>query len=125
MIKKLKLYKIFGDERDNTELMNAINQVMDIVNILVKENNIHERQIDELQMKLEPKKCETPTDPFAEQRKWIGKLCWVWDDDDDERTFAKLTEIIEDDDDRPFKCFTRWKHCEPIKPDDDIIYKGE
>lgn len=35
-----------------------INELVDAVNALVKENNIHEKQIDELQMKMEPKKCE-------------------------------------------------------------------
>lgn len=130
----------------NFTAIEKINELCDVINAIQKEReaerfeiqewigileavrksvNVHEKQIDELQMKLEPEKCESPVDPFAEQRSWIGKLCWVWDDDDNDRTFAKLIEIIEDDGDRPFKCFTRWKHCEPVKPDDDIIYKGE
>ena len=29
---------------------------------LVEENNIYEKQIDELQMKVEPEKCETPAE---------------------------------------------------------------
>lgn len=91
------------------ELVDAVNGILDYAPL-------------EMAMKAEPK---TPADPYAEQRKWIGKLCWVWNDDGDERAFTKLNEIIEDDDDRPFKCFARWKHCEPVKPDDDIIYKGE
>ena len=111
------------EEAENNARIRADHEKL--IDTLVAENNIHEKQIDELQMKTEPEKCEIPTDPYAEQRKWIGKLCWIWDDDGDERTFAKLTEIIEDDDDRPFKCFIRWKHCEPVKPDDDIIFKGE
>lgn len=134
-IQKLSEYEItsrdgsFINVECNTKIINTlvrkINELVDSVNALVESNNIHEKQIDELQMKVEPEKCKTPVDPYAEQRKWIGKLCWVWDDDGDKRAFTKLNEIIEDDDDRPFKCFARWKHCEPVFPDDDIIYKGE
>lgn len=36
----------------------VLNHVVDAVNALVESNNIHEKQIDELQMKLEPHKCE-------------------------------------------------------------------
>ena len=98
--------------------LDKINELVDAVNSLRDDCNL-------LMGYIAPEdKCE-PADPYAEQRKWIGKLCWVWDDDECERSFAKLNEIIEDEDDRPFKCFARWKHCEPVKPDDDIIFKGE
>ena len=117
---------ILSGTATKTELFLAdkINEIVDVVNELQNmqvQVNDHEIRLTALD---DPTGI-TPTDPYEEQRKWIGKLCWIWDDDDDERTFAKLTEIIEDDDDRPFKCFTRWKHCEPVKPDDDIIFKGE
>ena len=36
---------------------NKINEIVDYVNALIESNNIHEKQIDELQMKLEPEKC--------------------------------------------------------------------
>lgn len=102
----------------HNDCIKKINELVDAVNALVYENDKDSDWYDDT------KHREQPADPYAEQRKWIGKLCWVWDEDGDERTFAKLNEIIEDDD-RPFKCFTRWKHCEPVKPDDNIIYKGE
>lgn len=104
---------------ENTPLVQKINELVDAVNALVYENDKDSDWYDGRT------RLKNVQDKFAEQRKWIGKLCWVWDDDGDERTFTKLKEIIEDDDDRPFKCFSRWKHCEPVKPDDDIIYKGE
>ena len=116
MIEKLKRpVKIGG-----TTFREKINELVDAVNSIV---SVQEKLIDS-RFVVETKH-EEPADPYAEQRKWIGKWCWVWDDDDDERAFTKLNEIIEDDDDRPFKGFARWKHCEPVKPDSDIIYKGE
>ena len=39
------------------EFMYKINQIVDYVNALIESNNIHEKQIDKLQMKLEPEKC--------------------------------------------------------------------
>lgn len=62
-------------------VINKINALVDAVNkletmakntntvleSLVVENNIHEKQIDELQMKLEPQKCETPTENVLDE----------------------------------------------------------
>ena len=99
-----------------------------VLESLVQENNIHEKQIDELQMKAEPEKCEAPTDPYAEQRKWIGKLCRFWDGKEEEKVFGILTTIDSDcglSDMCPYWNDTtkNWfEHCEPVK--DDIIYKG-
>ena len=117
------------------ELVDAVNKLETmakntntVLESLVQENNIHEKQIDELQMKLEPEKCETPADPYAEQRKWIGKLCRFWDEKEEEKVFGILTTIDSDcglSDMCPYWNDTtkNWfKHCEPVK--DDIIYKG-
>lgn len=65
-----------------------------------------------------------PTDPYAKQRKWIGKLCRFWDDDPDDYVFDKLKEITFDGGYIKKSGFV-YEHCEPVKPDDDIIYKGE
>ena len=65
MIEKLDLNKrhSFGtldwlehwNEPSGAKLIeNKINELIDIVNALIEENNIHEKQIDELQMKLRP-----------------------------------------------------------------------
>ena len=48
MIEKLN-FPPYGTQ---DEWINKINELVDVVNTLVEENNIHERQIDELQMKL-------------------------------------------------------------------------
>lgn len=131
MIGKLVIQKltIAGKEYeypDTTALVGKINELADVVNALIKENNIHEMQIDELQMKLEPEKCE-PQDIYAEQRKCICKLCWFWNDNKAVKVIGILTGVF-DEADRPFERNidqTLYKHCEPVKPDDDIIYKGE
>lgn len=66
-------------------------------------------------------------DPYAEQRKWIGKLCWFWNNDNEPDTcFGVLTGLF-DEADRPFERSIGqqlYRYCEPVKPDDDIIYKG-
>lgn len=62
-------------------------------------------------------------DRFAEQRRWIGKLCKVYDDND----FVHYA-VLEKISDNSYYCYGTpvgdYKHCEPVKPDDDIIYKG-
>lgn len=65
-------------------------------------------------------------DPYAEQRKCICKLCWFWNDDKADKVIGILTGVF-DEADRPFERSinqTLYKHCEPVKPDDDIIYKS-
>lgn len=59
--------------------------------------------------------------------KWIGKLCRFWDDGPTIKIgthYGILTGF--DDSDRPFERdnVDYWfKHCEPVRPDDDVIYK--
>lgn len=132
-------------EEKINELVDAVNDLDGLISLtnnavqaLAKENNIHEKQIDELQMKLEPEKCGIPdgddaiqevihTDPYAEQRKWIGKICEFWDNDKTQTiSYGVLTNI-----DTAFGvCYCcndeyDYDNCQPVKPDDDIIYKGE
>ena len=147
-------------------ISDKINELVDAVNAIQKEReaerfeiqewigileavrksvNIHEKQIDELQMKVEPEKTHAPdmynndpfgphpkgqySDPYAEQRKWIGKVCRFWNDDEslEDSTYGELVNIFDaPHEDCPFQCgYGEWyEHCEPVKPDDDIIYKG-
>lgn len=44
--------------RTFVEIWDKINELVDYTNALIESSNIHEKQIDELQMKLEPEKCE-------------------------------------------------------------------
>lgn len=65
-------------------------------------------------------------DPYAEQRKWIGKLC-LFSNGDGFDDVGYLTEIDPDMPEEKFRCNCHdyYKECKPVKPDDDIIYKGE
>ena len=110
-------------------LLNAPNDrslfvaVASVVNLLVDAvNGILDYAPLEMAMKAEPK----PADPYAEQRKWIGKLCRFRDNPVCEWKYGILYRIYEDTD-FPFwdtDCY-EYAECEPVKPDDDIIYKGE
>ena len=93
MIEKLKLYRLApsGYKHGEYTVQEKINELVDAVNELHKEaennariradhekfiatlfaeNNMHEKQIDELQMKLEPEKCE-PTENTLEDKGYI------------------------------------------------------
>ena len=70
-------------------------------------------------------------DPYAEFRKWVGKLCRFWDDSDkpENCVYDILCNIfdITHHEDCPFQCGNgEWyEHCEPVKPDSELIYHGE
>jgi hypothetical protein len=101
-----------------------IQEWIDILEAVRKSVNTHEKQIDELQMKVEPEKCKALVDPYAEQRKWIGKLCRFWDLDDGSSYYGPLTKIHDDGNPYNYECNHKvcYANCEPVK--DDIIYKG-
>ena len=63
-------------------------------------------------------------DKFAEQRKWRHKLCWFWNDGCAD--YIGILYEIHDLDEIPFEndLGEKYQHCRPVKPDDDIIYKG-
>lgn len=69
---------------------------------------------------------ETPPKDLKEARKWIGKLCCFWNDEDQTEIYYEV-----------LTCITRkglyyaeglgeaFDNCEPITADDELIYKGE
>lgn len=57
---KIEKFVIENDRCGNVEwwdVVNKINELVNYVNALIESSNIHEKQIDELQMKIEPEKC--------------------------------------------------------------------
>ena len=142
MIEKLSEYKITSRDGSfinvdcNTKIINTlvqkINELVDAVNSLRDDCNLLMGYIAP-ENKCEPaengKFAKIAQDPYAEQRKWIGKLCRFWDDDafvtSNDWAFGILTSI---DKGMQYQyCCNEncnFKHCEPVKPDDDIIYKG-
>lgn len=105
---------------ENTAIA-KLNEVIDVVNGILDYAPL------EMAMKAEPNPAENVQDKFAEQRKWIGKACWFWDDDNTNSSCGILTSIDTETFKEPqFVCNDEYdyEHCEPVKPDDDIIYKG-
>lgn len=147
MIEKLKMFQ-GGDVFNATERM-KINELVDAVNnqqiqlnnhecrLLDLQNQIneHDQEIDDCAATVSKMEnvakngnfAKNAQDTFAEQRKWIGKLCWFWDEDRKD-AFCDVLGYIDKDSKYPYvnvDCYSGYKHCEPVKPDDDIIYKGE
>ncbi len=147
---KLSSYSMLPNMMVATTIMEKINELVDAVNelqnmqvqvndhelkisTLIDENNIHDKQIDKLQMALESSLPdgddaiqECINDPYAEQRRWIGKICKFRDNDEEKWHHGILKSIDDTETDFPFwdsECY-EWAMCEPVKPDDDIIYKG-
>lgn len=130
-------------------LLKKINEIVDAVNTIQKEReaerfeiqewigileavrksvNVHEKQIDELQMKLEPEKCEKPVDQYAEQQKWVGCVCRFWFDNPDNTVLDYLSKIQTGENGIEYcgkETYNWFPHCEPVKQDDKIIYKEE
>lgn len=119
MIEKLKKQNTWG------ECLEKLNEIIDAVNVL-------QAQVAILEEHAHPT-AKTPVDPYEEQRKWIGKLCWFWSGNF--KQCGILTAIFDNNkygendptEEYPFQrdSIGCWQHCEPVKPDDDIIYKGE
>lgn len=117
MIEKLKKQNTWGEclEKLN-ELVDAVNELQTKVNKLAPNINFAQPEVK---------------DKFAEQRKWIGKLCKFWDDEDEGYVYEILIDIEDDGSDYPYKMTDTdsenwtmsYKHCEPVS--EDLIYKGE
>lgn len=119
MIGKLKKQNTWGEcLKKLNELIDAVNELTSYVGPLGVEF-------------IEPK---TPADLYAEQRKWIGKLCRFRDKDykDDQWDYGLLQAVEKAETAHIWGtgCFKHnlghwYDFCEPVKPTDSIIYKGE
>lgn len=97
-------------------IINKINEIINVLNAIVVDTK-DGTFIDG------SKKAE-PVDKFAEQRKWVGKLCKFWDITDyNDYEYGILNEI---DENRIYPYVSNCVHymcCEPVS--EDLIYKGE
>lgn len=87
---------------ENTPLVQKINELVDAVNEFGKDMVFLRRKVLELGYK-DPQtrpenvhpdaesRPENVQDKFAEQRKWIGKLCKFWDIDNDYLYYGQST----------------------------------
>ena len=113
MIKKIEMPEM--DETYESAMFakilgNKINELVDAVNELQKKDTKKE-----------------PLDRYIKQRKWVGKLCKF-----EGENYGILKEIGCSNTkqvwrDGAFRSSDGYwyDNCEPVKPDDDIIYKGE
>lgn len=110
------------DIYENTALA-KLNEVIDAVNSIV---SVQEKLIDS-RFVVETKH-KTPADLYAEQRRWIGCVCRFWYDNPND-TLLDYLDKIQTGKNGVVQYYSKesgdwFPHCEPVKPDDDIIYKG-
>ena len=102
------------------DLQIKINELVDAVNKLQKD-------YDNVCVWVGEQKLKTPVDKYAEQCKWIGCLCRFWNFKDGAVDIGILKAI---DNLKPTIPYINdidcsYAYCEPVKPTDSIIYKGE
>jgi hypothetical protein len=138
MIEKLNLEEVDNPGEATLKAFSILNQLVDAVNELQLAKDVMFNRIDMLNNAIcdirnrittldDPTYHEAeaaPADPYAEQRKWIGKLCWFWDFQE-EKFVSILGEITDNGTYFPKDSIVSYLNCEPVKPDDDIIYTGE
>lgn len=132
MIKKLPTSAPFGVQDD---WRSKINEVIDKVNDLTINLDGQARTLIEQQTKISILEeyahptAKTPAenvqvDEIEQAEKWIGKLCWFSQLYGCHQHIAILKRISESGlyvtDDGEL----HYAYCEPVKPDDSIIYKG-
>lgn len=126
----------FGQRGGAKEVQTKINEIIAALNPILEEREsqikVYEETMEMVKQNSQPKTTYNvatgemePKDPYAEQRKWAGKLCWFWEDDPNDKIVDVLSHI---DTARlcPFiQCDHQigWSNCEPVKPTDDIIFK--
>lgn len=111
------------------EMQHKINELVDAVNDLKTKVEIVEECIHPT-AKTEPDGDDAiqeviHADPYAEQRQWIGKLCKCWDSDINDDIWGILQDIKDNKTEKYYLYGIGYEHCEPISPDDDIIYKKD
>ena len=133
MIEKLKVvvkpedWKLPVNELEMRCLKNLLLKVDELVDAV---NEITTWRFETDDETPENRECaKNAQDPYNEQRQWIGKLCRFWDNDEfitsNDWAFGILTSI---DKGMQYQyCCNEncnFKHCEPVLPTDNEIYKG-
>lgn len=140
MIKKITRNSAILTKNEDVllEIYNKINEIIAELNPILQERESQIKVYEEAQDifdnaildGIKNKKVDVTIlqkDPYAKAREWAGKLCWFWEDDPNDKIVDVLSHI---DTARicPFiQCDHQigWSNCEPVKPTDDIIFKGE
>ena len=119
-------------EKLNWEICNTkdafikINELVDFANAILRDVARGYSSFSGVDFNNPPQQPE-PADKYAKQRKWIGKLCKFWDNDNDKETFYTIGILnsINKEQPDPFDCLGGhdWKYCEPYCPNSDVVYK--
>ena len=104
------------------QMQHKINELIDAVKELQKHEEQH---LDLLTQLNEMRLQKEPTDPYAEQRKWVGKLCWFWDNQEEYKFVGILGEVSDNGTYFQKDGIVSYLNCEPVSPEDDIIYKKD
>lgn len=123
-----------GKHPNSYDFMDKINELVDAVNALQSGDKtkpeIPADQICDVTAIIERLKRTwtkfAPKMQYAEQRKWIGKLCRFWNDEDHTEIYYEVLTCIT----RKGLYYTEglgetFDNCEPITADDELIYKGK
>lgn len=130
MIEKLEMIKAFNCSDTPQAKMqhhNYHNDCIKKINELVDTINELQTKVNKLEAKVNFAKPEVKeTFVCPEQYKWIGKLCKFWDYAD-KPVFGFLDNVDVDNKEYPYTKLggSIFQNCEPVKPDDSIIYKGD
>lgn len=125
-----RLDRLQGRDIYENTVLAKLNELVDAVNVLQEHIKFLDERIKTKNFMIDIEKTNPVSkyiDPYAEQRKWIGKLCRFWDDNyKTTKHFGILTRIDEtaivryEADNGFWYCA-----CEPVKPYSEIIYNGE
>lgn len=82
--------------------------------------NVHEKEIDKLQMKVESEKCD-----YENEKDWIGKLCKFRDCEECGWQYGILTDIVVGNDYPYWMGNIEFAECQPVSEEEfkDVIYK--
>lgn len=119
MIEKLNNDKDFKSTYE-AEFLDKINEIIDYLESVRNIINVHEREIDQLQMIVNPEKCN-----YDDERKWIGKLCKFRDGEDFSWQYGILTDIVVGNDYPYWMGSVEFAECQPVLEEEfkDVIYK--
>lgn len=105
-----------------------LNEVIDAVNgVLAAQEQYATIYNEDIAPMLTPEN-EEPTDPYAEQRRWIGCVCRFWYDNPND-TLLDYLDKIQTGRNGVVQYYSKesgdwFPHCEPVLPTDNAIYKG-
>ena len=121
MIEKLNNDKDFKSTYE-AEFLDKINEIIDYLESIRNIINVHEREIDQLQMSASVDNIITK---YEDERKWIGKLCKFRDDKEFSWQYGILTDIVVGTDYPYWMGNIEFAECQPVLEEEfkDVIYK--